>query len=57
MTQLIASSKLKVIAGLGVTGLSVARHLSEMGERFVVLDSRTSPPAWHSYKASCPMCH
>ncbi|MAZ69035.1 UDP-N-acetylmuramoyl-L-alanine--D-glutamate ligase [Porticoccus sp.] len=44
MTQLIASSKLKVIAGLGVTGLSVARHLNEMGERFVVLDSRTNPP-------------
>ena len=54
MTQLIASSKLKVIAGLGVTGLSVARHLSEMGERFVVLDSRTSPPCLAQLQSELP---
>ena len=54
MTQLIASSKLKVIAGLGVTGLSVARHLSEMGERFVVLDSRTSPPCLSQLQSELP---
>ena len=54
MTQLIASSKLKVIAGLGVTGLSVARHLSEMGERFVVLDSRASPPCLAQLQSELP---
>lgn len=54
MTQLIASSKLKVIAGLGVTGLSVARHLSEMGERFVVIDSRTSPPCLAQLQSELP---
>lgn len=54
MTQLIASSKLKVIAGLGVTGLSVARHLSEMGERFVVLDSRTNPPCLAELQSELP---
>ena len=54
MTQLIASSKLKVVAGLGVTGLSVARHLNEMGERFVVLDSRTSPPCLAQLQGELP---
>jgi len=54
MTQLIASSKLKVVAGLGVTGLSVARHLNEMGERFVVLDSRTNPPCLAQLQSELP---
>ncbi|PHS74666.1 MAG: UDP-N-acetylmuramoyl-L-alanine--D-glutamate ligase [Porticoccus sp.] len=54
MTQLIASSKLKVVAGLGVTGLSVARHLNEMGERFVVLDSRANPPCLAQLQSELP---
>lgn len=31
------------IVGLGVTGLSCARHLASMGRRFVVMDSRREP--------------
>jgi UDP-N-acetylmuramoylalanine--D-glutamate ligase len=54
MTQLIASSKLKVVAGIGTTGLSVARHLSQMGERFVVLDTRLQPPCLEQLKAEFP---
>jgi UDP-N-acetylmuramoylalanine--D-glutamate ligase len=54
MTQLIASSKLKVVVGIGATGLSVARHLSEMGERFVMLDTRLQPPCLEQLKAEFP---
>lgn len=54
MTQLIASSKLKMVVGLGATGLSVARHLSSLGERFVVLDSRQSPPCLEQFKTEMP---
>ncbi|MDX2350328.1 MAG: UDP-N-acetylmuramoyl-L-alanine--D-glutamate ligase [Porticoccus sp.] len=54
MTQLIASSKLKVVAGIGTTGLSVARHLSQMGERFVMLDTRLQPPCLEQLKAELP---
>ncbi|MCK9563647.1 MAG: UDP-N-acetylmuramoyl-L-alanine--D-glutamate ligase [Bacteroidales bacterium] len=44
MTELIASSKLTVVVGLGATGLSVARYLAKRGERFVVVDNRVEPP-------------
>ncbi|MEH6468816.1 MAG: UDP-N-acetylmuramoyl-L-alanine--D-glutamate ligase [Porticoccus sp.] len=54
MTQLIASSKLKVVVGIGATGLSVARHLSQMGERFVMLDTRLQPPCLEQLKAELP---
>ena len=33
-----------VVVGLGVTGLSVARHLHARGEPVVVVDSRADPP-------------
>ncbi len=54
MTQLIASSKLKMVVGIGATGLSVARHLSQLGERFVMLDSRQQPPCLEQLKAEFP---
>ncbi len=54
MTQLIASSKLKVVVGIGTTGLSVARHLSQMGERFVMFDTRQQPPCLDQLKAELP---
>jgi UDP-N-acetylmuramoylalanine--D-glutamate ligase len=54
MTQLIASSKLKVVVGIGATGLSVARHLSQMGERFVMLDTRLQPPCLEQLNAELP---
>ncbi len=44
VTELIATSRLTVVVGLGATGLSVARHLAKQGERFVVVDNRIEPP-------------
>ena len=54
MTQLIASNKLKVVVGIGATGLSVARHLSRLGERFVMLDTRLQPPCLEELKSELP---
>lgn len=34
----------RLVLGLGVTGLSVARHLAQAGVRFAVTDSRDAPP-------------
>ncbi|PLW83384.1 UDP-N-acetylmuramoyl-L-alanine--D-glutamate ligase [Kineobactrum sediminis] len=44
MQGLIASSGGGVIFGLGVTGLSVARHWYRQGLRFTVIDTRAAPP-------------
>ncbi|HEY7776628.1 MAG TPA: UDP-N-acetylmuramoyl-L-alanine--D-glutamate ligase, partial [Kineobactrum sp.] len=41
---LIASSGGGVIFGLGVTGLSCARHWYRQGLRFTVIDTRDAPP-------------
>ncbi len=54
MSQLIASSKLKMVVGIGATGLSVARHLSQLGERFVMLDTRQQPPYLAQLKNEMP---
>lgn len=54
VTQLIASSKLKMVVGIGTTGLSVARHLSQLGERFVMLDTRQNPPCLAQLKSEYP---
>ncbi len=54
MSQLIASSKLKVVVGIGVTGLSVARHLSRLGERFVMCDTRQYPPGLEQLQSDMP---
>lgn len=40
---MIASNATTVIAGIGVTGLSVARHLARCGQPFVLVDSRPEP--------------
>jgi UDP-N-acetylmuramoylalanine--D-glutamate ligase len=39
-----------LVVGLGVTGLSVVRHLHKLGESMVVVDSRDIPPALHEFK-------
>ncbi len=54
MAQLIASSKLTVVVGLGATGLSVARFLAARGERFIVVDSRDQPPGLGTLRAEQP---
>lgn len=43
-----------LIAGLGVTGLSVARHLAARGEIFAVVDSRPAPPGLEALRAEHP---
>lgn len=42
MSELIASSQVTLIVGLGVTGLSVARFLAKQGRRFMVADANIS---------------
>jgi UDP-N-acetylmuramoylalanine--D-glutamate ligase len=39
----VASSKI-IVVGLGVTGVSIARYLAELGFDFVLADSRELPP-------------
>lgn len=43
-----------VIAGLGATGLSVARHLAARGEIFAVVDTRAEPPGLAALRAEHP---
>jgi|TARA_B110000503_G_scaffold135085_1_gene214993 UDP-N-acetylmuramoylalanine--D-glutamate ligase len=54
MRQLIASNKLKMVVGIGATGLSVARHLSQLGQHFVMLDTRQYPPLLEQFKVEFP---
>jgi len=44
MTAIIATNTMTVIFGLGLTGLSVVRYLSNKGQSFVVVDTRAQPP-------------
>lgn len=52
--SLIATSKLTVIIGLGVTGLSAARFLHQKNIRFLMMDSRENPPGLETFKAEFP---
>lgn len=51
---LIASSKLTVIVGLGVTGLSVARYLQRKNVLFCAMDSRNNPPGLLEFQKLFP---
>ena len=42
--DVIASSVNRVVVGLGITGLSCARHLHARGLSFVIVDTRDKPP-------------
>lgn len=53
----IASDKLTVIAGMGLTGYSCARFLASKGKRFVVMDSRELPPKLSAFQREFPDCH
>ena len=44
----------KVIVGLGQTGLSCARYFASKGIRFSVIDSRFSPPSLAEFRAEFP---
>lgn len=57
--SLITSEKYTVIVGLGLSGLSCARHLAKLQSqgragRFVVMDTRANPPLVTQLKESCP---
>lgn len=39
-----------LVVGLGVTGLSVVRHLHKLGESIIVVDSREIPPALNEFQ-------
>ncbi len=46
--------KLRVIVGLGKTGLSCARYLHSLGEVFMATDSRVAPPGLAEFRAEFP---
>lgn len=50
MTDLIASSELTAVIGMGATGMSVARYLKETNQRFIMLDTRQAPPNLERFK-------
>ncbi len=54
MADLISSTRRKVVVGLGVTGLSVARYLARRGEDFCVYDTREAPPGRSQLKTELP---
>ncbi|MFV8571811.1 UDP-N-acetylmuramoyl-L-alanine--D-glutamate ligase [Marinobacter sp. SBS5] len=52
--SLIVSDRRTLIVGLGKTGLSCVRYLSEQGRAVAVADSRTNPPGLQELKAGWP---
>lgn len=52
--NIIATSQLTIVIGLGMTGLSVARYLQKMNQRFIVLDSREAPPNLEVFQQEFP---
>ncbi|MEH6585368.1 MAG: UDP-N-acetylmuramoyl-L-alanine--D-glutamate ligase [Halioglobus sp.] len=52
--NLIASSEYQVVVGLGVTGLSCARHLYRQGTSFSVVDTRSQPPGLETLRREMP---
>ena len=54
MAELIATNKITVIVGLGVTGLSVARYLAGQNQPFVMVDTRATPPLLAEFNQAFP---
>lgn len=54
--MLIASDSLKVVIGLGKTGLSCARYLAKQGANFALADTRQLPPNLDQIRAEFPDC-
>ncbi|TDG15081.1 UDP-N-acetylmuramoyl-L-alanine--D-glutamate ligase [Seongchinamella unica] len=52
--DLIASSEHRLVVGLGVTGLSCARHLYRQGVSFSVVDTRERPPGLDELSREMP---
>lgn len=53
--SLISTDKQRIIVGLGVTGLSVARYLAGRELPFAVCDTRADPPGLDKLKRFAPM--
>ncbi len=53
-SQKIADSEYRVVVGLGTTGLSCARFLSQRGLAFAVVDTRTQPPGLSELRREMP---
>ncbi len=52
--SIIATDQLKIIIGLGATGMSCARLLAKKGERFLVVDTREQPANLASFQQLYP---
>lgn len=52
--SLIATDQLRVVVGLGKTGVSCARYLQQQGLPFVLMDTRAEPPAAGEIRAEFP---
>jgi UDP-N-acetylmuramoylalanine--D-glutamate ligase len=50
----ISTAEIWVVAGLGITGLSVVRHLHRLGLDFTVWDTRAQPPALETFRREFP---
>ncbi len=48
------NKKIRVIVGLGKTGLSCARYFHFLGEKFAVVDSRINPPGLTMFRNEFP---
>lgn len=54
MVNLIAQSNVTVLVGMGMTGQSAARYLTNAGRPFVWVDTREAPPALDSVRSQFP---
>ena len=52
--SVIVSDRRTLVVGLGKTGLSCVRYLSEQGRDVAVADSRQAPPGLDQLKADWP---
>ncbi|MEH6578778.1 MAG: UDP-N-acetylmuramoyl-L-alanine--D-glutamate ligase [Amphritea sp.] len=52
--SLIATDQLRIVIGLGQTGLSCARYLARKGLPFVLVDTRETPPNLEQIKTDFP---
>ncbi len=53
--MMIVRAGLKVVIGLGITGLSVVKHLAAQGYKVVVMDTRLTPPNADELPSDVPL--
>lgn len=52
--SLISTDRVRAVVGLGLTGVSTARFLTQQGLDYYVVDSRENPPGLDEVKKLCP---